>query len=739
MTKNSEITPVKPMNVGETGEKPLRYQFDGFILDAERRALYRDAERLHLTSKPLETLLYLVEQRGRTVGKQELLDAVWKGTFVTEDNLVHAVREIRRALVDDKENPRFIQTVPREGYRFVASIEEKQDGDAELKAPEQFEPGAADASMPVPQSQSQPARHFIRSAIFLTLALTVVVLVGLTARRLGSDSPASGLRIIPVTSFQGAEFQPALSPEGTQVAFVWDQGKEDHGDIWVKLVDAGTPLQLTKGPAHDTNPAWSPDGRYVAFIRQFAESDGVYLIPALGGPEVKLGEAYPKDDCRSLDWSPEGKFLAVTDRNEDRNEPWEPSSIYLISKETGERRRLTTPPARSRGDGGLAFSPDGKTLAFTRTAATGSDEIYLAPVGGGEAKRLTSDNRWIRGLAWTADGRELVFSSNRGRTFGLWSIPVSGGAPQPFVTVGQDAFYPAIARGQNHLAYVQVSQDSNLWRMEVASSTGRGNPPTQLVASTQLDSSPHYSPDGRKIVFSSKRSGSSEIWVCNNDGSAPVQLTSFGGAGVGTPRWSPDGLCIAFDSTQAGQTEIYVINAEGGLPQRLTEDAAEDIRPSWSRDGRWIYFGSNRSGDWQVWKLPVKGGQAVQVTRQGGREAIESPDGKFVYYFKSGDGSYGIWRVPVAGGEEARVLDQVWQGNWALLDQGIYFAQPQTKSGTAIQFFSFATRQVTQVAVLEKSLIQGPPAFAVSPDGRWILYAQLDQGDSDVMLVENFR
>ena len=216
-------------------------------------------------------------------------------------------------------------------------------------------------------------------------------------------------------------------------------------------------------------------------------------------------------------------------------------------------------------------------------------------------------------------------------------------------------------------------------------------------------------------------------------------MTSFGGPGVGTPRWSADGSRIAFDSTQAGQTDIYIINAEGGPPYRLTGDASEDIRPSWSRDGRWVYFGSNRSGDWQIWKIPAEGGQSIQLTKQGWREAIEPPDGIFVYYFRSDSGGQAIWRVSPEGGEEIRVLDQVLQGNWAILNHGIYFARPEVRSGTAIRFFSFATRQVTPVAVLEKSLIQGPPALTVSPNGRWILYAQLDQSGSDVMLVENFN
>jgi len=737
------------MNVGEAGEKKLLYRFEGFILDAERRALFRGTERLRLTSKPLETLLYLVERRGRTVGKQELLDAVWKGTFVTEDTLVHAVREIRRALEDDKENPRFIQTVPREGYRFVASIEDQRDEDSGLKSAESLETGAVNATTPAGR-----ARPLIRSWVFLAPALAVVVLGVVIALRLEPGSPASTLRITPVTSFQGFELQPALSPDGAQAAFVWDQEKGDLGDIWIKVVDAGKPLQLTNGPANDTNPAWSPDGRHIAFIRLF--DDGmymipsllqgqwrrterskaeVYIIPALGGTEVKLGEASPKGGCRSLDWSPDGKLLAVTDRSG----PEEPFSIFLISKETGERKRLTAPPAKSLGDGGLAFAPGGKTLAFIRTTDIGNDDIYLTSAGGGEAKRLTSDNRWISGLAWISDGREIVFSSNRGLSPGLWSIPVSGGAPKPFVAAGQDVSNPVVARAGNRLAYVQASVDSNLWRMEVSSSTGRGNPPTRLISSTQEDSSPQYSPDGKKIAFASKRSGSSEIWICDSDGSAPTQLTSIGGAGVGTPRWSSDGTRIAFDSTQAGQSDIYVINAGGGAARRLTEDTSGDVRPSWSRDGRWIYFGSNRGGDWQVWKIPAEGGQATQVTKQGGREAVESPDGQFVYYFKSGGESQGVWRVPVQGGTETLALNQIAQGNWAILDQGIYFAKPRAKSGSAIQLFSFATRRVTHIAALERPLLQGPPNFAVSPDGRWILYAQIDQSGSDVMLVENFR
>ncbi|HEX6622898.1 MAG TPA: LpqB family beta-propeller domain-containing protein, partial [Pyrinomonadaceae bacterium] len=164
------------------------------------------------------------------------------------------------------------------------------------------------------------------------------------------------------------------------------------------------------------------------------------------------------------------------------------------------------------------------------------------------------------------------------------------------------------------------------------------------MSSTRADSGPQYSPDGRKVVFSSSHTGPLEVWACEADGSNPVQVTSFGGPHVGSPRWSPDGRQIVFDSPAEGHRDIYVVGVDGGKPRRLTVEASADVRPSWSRDGRFVYFGSDRGGGWQVWKAPAEGGATIQLTKGGGREAFDSPDGKFVYYTKAD--APGLWRVP---------------------------------------------------------------------------------------------
>jgi Tol biopolymer transport system component len=310
------------------------------------------------------------------------------------------------------------------------------------------------------------------------------------------------------------------------------------------------------------------------------------------------------------------------------------------------------------------------------------------------------------------------------------------GRPQQLASLGEQVSHPAISRQGHRLAYEFYLADMNIWRVEVPGSHGKTNPPLKFISSTRYDSQAQYSPDGKKIAFGSDRSGSNEIWVCDSNGSNAVQVTSSGGALSIDPQWSPDSQRLVFGSNGEGQPEIYVVSINGGKPQRLTSDPADDQNPRWSHDGQWIYFDSNRSGE-GIWKVPAQGGEALQVTRNG-FGPIESPDGIFVFYHqKELDGNISLWKVPVEGGEERQVLEVpiVWF-SFAITDEGIYFApKAESAAGASIQFFSFATRSVKQIATIDNVGY----GLSVSPDRRWIIYSQLDQAGSDLMLVENFH
>lgn len=578
-------------------------------------------------------------------------------------------------------------------------------------------------------------------AVAAVAALLVITAVWLSVSGPKTSVGEADLRVVPLTTYPGDEASPDFSPDGSQVAFAWRGEKSDNWNIYVKVVDSGPPLRLTSSPDWDLGSAWSPDGRRIAFCRRSRDRAAIYLVSPLGGPErllteLSYGPTAPLspdlgNPRAKLSWSPDGKLLAVFDRDS-----WaDPFSIWLLAVDTGTKRRLTSPPSGRRGDRDPAFSPGGQTLAFVRWKAVGNGDLHVVSVAGGEPTRLTFDHRDIDGLTWTPDGREILFASTRGGLRALWKIPASGGTPERVRGIGTGVGCPAISRRGNRLVYEQVVSDTNIWRAEASETPGGAGALTKLIASTRYEDAPEFSPDGRRITFSSGRSGNTQVWVCNSDGSNPVQLTWFEGSGADLGRWSPDGQQIAFNSKWKGNWDIYVVSAQGGASRQLTADPSDDAAPVWSRDGRWIYFASNRSGADQLWKAPAGGGIAVQVTKNGGRRPVMSPDGRFVYFKRAPD-DYDIWRAPVEGGEEVAVLRGVAR-RFAVVEQGIYFYGLE-RGKWFIQFFDFQTGRTTPVAGLE-----GIPVIAqeptVSPDRRSFLYVQEDLRGSDLMLVENFR
>lgn len=699
------------------------------------------------------------------------MNNVWPDNFVGGENLSRHISTLRKRLGENRDGQQFIETLSKFGYRFVAQVNVIEHGSEQTNQPQEaritdatdrFQPelqgsrlilaeplSSAVAPLPdtIERASAAPqvndtlatasiprAVHKRRNSIILA-TLGLLLMVGVfgvykLVNRKPVPSTLAGLppKITPLTSFPNREYYPAFSPDDKQIAFTWDGEQGNNTDIYVKPVGSGAPLRLTTNPAAEISPVWSPDGRSIAFMRFSDQGVGIFQVPASGGEERELltgfssaGTGVP---AGRLSWSPDGKLLAFAGTVEGKPPPLH---LFLLSLDTLEKRQITATPEDDRCP---VFSPDGQTLAFIR----GWDEIYLIPVTGGEPRRLTFDSKRIFGLAWTPDSSAIIFSSARAGNPTLWKIAANGGTPEALTPSGEQVGTLALAHQGNRLVYAQNISDTNIWQRTNDPTLPDSGRPSLLISSTQNETRPQFSPDEKSIVFVSNRSGSLELWRCDSNGQTPVQLTSFNGPNVGNPCFSPDGQQIAFNSTaDQDQDDIYIISLNGGVPRRLTTDVSAEICPSWSRDGRWIYFSSNRSGEKQIWKQPIAGGPAVQVTKQGGTEAMESSDGQFLYYTRSEE--LGIWRVPVAGGEETRILEQGALGYWAVTPQGIYFVNSNAQPSPTVEFFNFATSQIKSLAALEK-LANG---FAVSADGRRFLWAQVDRKESDLMFVENFR
>jgi Tol biopolymer transport system component len=599
-----------------------------------------------------------------------------------------------------------------------------------------YAPVFGERSAPVTE---HPASGWRRRSIIPAAAVAVIA-IGWLASGLRTAPPAE---IRPLAASPGSMGAPSLSPDGTRVAFFWS-GPPDQPDpgIYVKSVDREDRRRIALG---NGDPAWSPDGSEIAFSR--GESGGVFLVSQLGGSERKVA-----DSGTDVAWTPDGTALLLRHEELASAAPW--SAIYSVSLKTLEKRRLTQSFLPIR-DWKSAVSPDGQTLAFIRTGLPGLADIYLVPMSGGEPRRLTDWNTEMGGLAWTPDGQEIVYAVTEPAGPRLWRIRARAAEPGRGVRLAAstgDAQHPAISSGGTsgvwRLAYTSSRLEISLRLIDLTKRDTSG----VLIGSTlfQRSSRQEYggrvSPDGKLAAFLSNRDGAAEIWISGLDGSNLHRLTSSNGEPA-VPAWSPDGNALTFirATGRGGLKPIFIVNVSGGEPKQLTPAMELVGWGNWSHDGKWIYFGSNRSGTLQIWKMDPNGDNSVQITRNGGLEAQESPDGKYLYYTEKRPKEFSglkfpvrLMRVPVSGGEEIPVIPEVRTLHWSVTDKGIYhyFPGPPCRS---IKLYRFDTGATEHAGDLPEQTAPIEGGLSVSRDGRWLFMSHVERDSADLMVMHHFR
>jgi Tol biopolymer transport system component/DNA-binding winged helix-turn-helix (wHTH) protein len=697
--------------------------------------LRRQGRTVTMRQQSLRILIYLIEHAGTIVSREELQTAVWpSGVFIEfESGLYTAVNQMRHALGDSASKPYFVETIPKVGYRFISPVQMDlpavEAPAAELSPPVIIPPPSA----PVPADPPTRPRTWLRSWGWAILpVISVAGGVALWSHLRSSPPVLDHLR--PFTTGRGSQDHASFSPDGEMLAFDWKSDNDAHTSIYVQRLDATTPVRITKGEEIERRPVWSPDGHQVAFLRDAGGPALAIMSVRLIGADERKRTEFQKGATPWFDWSADGHWFVVAEPVAPGHGP----AIVLISAATGERHTITNPPAGWRGDSIPLFSPDSSHIAFRRTmVASGVEDLYEVPVAGGEPKRLTFENRTLSVFSFTPDAGVLFSAKWNSSIRTLWWMGPHGGRLSPMTAPAFDAASPAVSRDGKHLAFSKVLYDVNIWQVN----TDGASPAISLIDSRLPDSGAQYSPDGRRITFQSVRSGSDEIWVCDSQGANAVRLVDGHGSALGNPKWSGDGRQIAFEWQPAGISEIYVVPADGGTPRKLVANANQNSMPSWSHDARFIYFSSNRSGPHGVWKVPAEGGAAILVTNQGGLAPVESPDGQYLYYFRDGREEGEVWRVRlqngVPAGPESRVLSGLrphdW-GNWAPDNNGIYYIRPLQNGTATMEYREFSNESVRTVYALKRPPIYASAGLALSPDGKTLLFAQVDQDDSNIFI-----
>jgi Tol biopolymer transport system component/DNA-binding winged helix-turn-helix (wHTH) protein len=756
---------------------PQRVRFGPFEADLETHELWKNGIKVKLGGQPFEILALLLKRPGQMVSRDELQKEIWAAdTFVDFNHgLNAAVNKLRETLSDSAEDPKYIETLPRRGYRFVGKIENAVNALAETAPASQLRPEEMlVARPPVVEAQRTPqavapvgtpppkTRRWLIWAAALIAGVLLVTGVQILHRYAGPEVNEAAGKLAEartlsnmLTLVPDPASDPAISPDGNSVAFRRNSYTPGAAGIFVTKSDGKSLTQLTQHPG-DCCPAWSPDGKTIAYSRISTDEYGIYVVNETGGAPRKISHEDPRKKRGELAWSADGKFIAFSG-----DSPQGGSQIFLLSVADSSVQALTEPQGQER-DWGPSFSPDGTRMAFVRANGAGfPEEIFVIPMAGagkrmveittgngkkppeavyvasGAVEQVTNQRAAIMGPpAWSPDGQSIIFSSTKAGEPSLWRTPANGGNATPIEEAGAAAWHPTVSTKDGKLVVQKILRSSGIYRVELREG-GTQRTKTIVTSTNGRNEGPLLSPDGKRLLFMSDRSGGLEIWVSNRDGSSPMQLTNL--HGCGTPRWSPDGQWVVFDAGGAAAQGIYVVSAFGGAPRALLTDGFENSVPNWSRDGQWIYFGSNRSGKDQLWKVRASGGHAVQVTTNGGFSGWESADRKTIYYAKSRYENPEIWQVPVAGGTEQIVSTTIrpksWAA-WAVTGEGVYFC-PNAEGGTApsVDFYDFQTHLTRQLTLLEKS----PFWLSVSADGREMFYDLAGQDESSILLVQSYK
>ncbi len=694
---------------------PHTVRFGGFEADLSTGELRHKTRRVRLPHQSFVVLAVLVSRPGELITREELRVRVWpEDTSVEyEQGLNAAVNRLRDALGDSATNPRFIETLPRRGYRFIGTLEDQS-------------PAAVDQASPGPRTWR--VSRVVPALVAIGLGVGAVVALGTGNSRSGAAAlEFSTGSPRPLTSLAGEEIAPSFSPDGSQIAFGWNGGPDGQGfDVFVKPVNSERVLRLTNRPARWVGTAWSPDGSQIAFMRAGQHAGGVFAVPALGGPERRLAEGNASyEPFTQLGWSPDGRRLAYTSMDDGGSHV---VRLLSMSDLTSHPVPLTLP---CRDAGLPAFSPDGERLALVCLTSVAVYRVHIVTLRTGTSTTLATMQGYPLGLVWNTDGRALIVANDAGDDGRLWSVTMDGELSRlPF---GEDGAAPTVAWASGRIAYARSRRNVDVWRVDLTAAESEP-PADRLISSSRTDLMARYSPDGARLAFQSTRTGTDAVWVANSDGSSAVRLTTSEGALVGAPSWCSDGRRIAFDSRVSGTAAVYIATIDAGVPRQLQTTEQNLSLPVWSDDCRWILASDGKNA---LFRIPAGGGPAVRFTKRPSYYAQVSGD-RVVFNTKEEDGVR-LWARPVLGGDESPIPNMPLLGYddaWATSPAGIYFTT-RADGRTAVYLYEFDSGAARRLRWIDHSPMPlGGLGLSVSPDNRWLLFARADAGESDIMLID---
>jgi Tol biopolymer transport system component/DNA-binding winged helix-turn-helix (wHTH) protein len=706
----------------------LRLRVGEHAVDVGALRIITQPDHPRLTGKAMAVLIELVRHAGETVTREQLFDRVWADRVITPDVLTQAIKELRRAFGDDAKPPRYIETIPRVGYRLLAPIgiltaEEPivVTGVDEFRANNDPEHGVA--------IDSSPKMFSARAWVWLLLAaigLLLIVFVVL-ARRTPSSAQSqwrvSDLRTL--TSDPGYEHRPAISPDGTRFVYAQYDPANNVDRLMMRAIDQTQAVRLTvAGKDFEEMSAWSPDGSQIVFERLGRERCKMFVASILGGTEREVG------DCRDyvsnyFDWTPDGKGLITAEGADNMA-----GNMRLVRWDLGTGVKTPLDYARSADYQDLEghYSPDGKWIAFRRGLAPYSDLCVMSSAGGA-VRQLTQLDSRMRGFAWTQDGAGLVFASNHTGRFALYTVDLDGAHVRPLNI--SPAEYPVAARTSDRVVY-EVPRTTNRLAQFVL---GPDKATPELIAkSTGADASPTFSPLGDRIAFVSDRNGSPQIWMYDFASASVNALTDFHDAVLLNPVWHPDATRLLFTVRGADSARLIELELASGRQRVISKPGENVLSGNYGPDPQSYLIVVGASGKHNQLIVLENAGSPAE-SRRVLAEGVEHMDIdralSRVYYTLHSRPA--LFARDLNGGTEVELTTIVQAGQvdgWRVIDGKIWFVSKISWRPSDFMEFDPATGKTRLLGSVDSELRDA--GFDVTPARDRIVIVPVGAEDTDV-------
>jgi Tol biopolymer transport system component/DNA-binding winged helix-turn-helix (wHTH) protein len=700
------------------------------VVDVDTLRLVTSPGAPRLTPKAAAVLLQLVRAAGRTLSRDELLNEVWKGTCPTPDVLTQAVKDLRRLLGDDLHAPRFVETLPRLGYRLVAPARFIDDSTVAF-----FVPGAH-AIDAAPVRTNKVRRRLRKRWAIAAISLAVIGIGAFALRREQGD----GAELKPrwhtsaqrtITADPGPEHYPRVSPDGTRVAYsIVDPVRHEPRIVQRSLAQSRI-VEVSGGAAgNEFFPVWSPDGASIAFARQNGEDCSIVLASALGGAE-RLIDRCQAASITYFSWTPDAHSLVTT-------RPSGPTSadmaIALVPIDGSAIEHVEYAHQNTDLDLDARYSPDGRTIAFRRGASPYSD-LFVVDASGGEARQLTHLASRMRGFDWTRDGSALVFSSSHEGPQALYTVSIGDGRIE---SIGvQPAEFPSAARASDTVVFEIPRLRTQLATVAFGSGNDAEAEPRALVPSTGNDGAPTFSPVDGRLAFVSDRSGAQQLWLSDPARSETYALTESDEPTLRYPVWRPDG-------------ERMLITARGASLGSLIEvDIATHTRrvlTAPDEDVRYGVYGPRAGSYVAVVGGSGEGRELIQFENENGTESsrlVLARDVARIDYDRTDATVYftkvseaGLFKVDQKSGNETLVTRRINPAHldgWLVLGGHVFYIEAQATGPSHVHELDPTSGEDVVVATIPGSVADFN--FSVSHDRREIVIVRVAAEDTDVGAV----